>query len=276
MKLNLIWLLEKNGVFESDWIKELFSQFEIEEYVDSNLEYNYIFDNSLIIIQNITDSTSFENYLSNYEKNNFNFRILHISDEALNHNISFYEKFQSKIIRMIYSEEYSNKYNIITIPVGYKPGIKKVQTEKSYFVNFVGQLKSDRQYMLSVYSNVNPKFILLTNQWNDPNGLSTEEYSRILSESSFTLCPAGWVSVDSFRINEALECGSIPVSILYNGKNYFESVYGPNPFVLGRNWEETVLLIQSIDIIQKKKEIQDWWSNYKSELKMKMTSLFKK
>lgn len=276
MILNIIWTFEKQNVFEVEWIKEIFSRFEIVESIDAGLNFDYEYDNSLIIIQDIKDNSKFENYLNRLLTKKLNFRILHISDEALNHNIQFYNNFGDKVIRMIYSEDYSKRFNVFTIPVGYKPGVKKIEVEKKYLINFVGQIKSDRQQMLSVFSYLEPKFIRLTNQWNDPQGLSTEDYSKILSQSHFTLCPAGWVSVDSFRINEAMECGSIPVSILYGGKNYFESVYGENPFILGNNWQETIELIKSTNIEEKKQEVEIWWKNFKDKLKDKIYEFFSK
>ena len=74
--------------------------------------------------------------------------------------------------------------------------------------------------------------------WGDPNGLNVEQFSQVLSSSKYTLCPRGWISLDSFRLNEALECGSIPVSILdYDGSDYFYKIYGEHPFIIGSSNE---------------------------------------
>ena len=40
MKLHIIWTFSKKGVFETDWIKYLFSDFIINELEDQNHEFN--------------------------------------------------------------------------------------------------------------------------------------------------------------------------------------------------------------------------------------------
>lgn len=83
--------------------------------------------------------------------------------------------------------------------------------------------------------------------------------------------------MDSFRINEALECGSIPVSILdHDGTDYFQNIYGNHPFIIGRDWEDSLNKFLLCDKESLRNECVEWWSNFKSELRLKINNFIKK
>ena len=256
--------------FSFKWINEIFSKFKINNFYDTENKFDYFKNNSLIVVSvgKNTNERLIE-YISEYNKNGLNYSILHLSDEDYGQNIDFYSVSQ-KIIRNYYNEEYCNRYNIITIPLGFQTGIKNYNCNKIYDVNFIGQLKSDRNLMLNTFYGVEEKFMRLTQMWNDPNGLNINEYSDVLSKSWFTLCPRGWVNIDSFRINESLECSSIPISTLDNGFDYFEKIYGDYPFIVGKNWEDSYNKYLNCNRIVLSKDCQIWWSNFKENLKTKL------
>lgn len=88
----------------------------------------------------------------------------------------------------------------------YKPPFRK-----TIFANFVGTITHPlRKLMLDsieqVYNNGLPQYLLST----EKHGIY--KYRTILAASTFTLCPRGF-GPTSFRIQEALQYGSIPVYI---------------------------------------------------------------
>lgn len=273
MELNLIWCVKTQYEvdFSFNWINKIMSKFKIKHHYDINNNFDILIDNSVIIVSvNKENNNNLINYINKYNDNNYRYAVLHLSDEAFEQNIDFY-KVSNKIIRNYYNESYQSKYNMITIPLGYQSGVNYINNDKLYDFNFIGQLKSDRYEMLSKFNQIDNKFIKLTNMWNDPQGLNTYQYSDILSKSYFTLCPRGWVNLDSFRINEALECKSIPVSIIdTDGTDYFEKVYGKHPFIIGENWDDAYKKVIEIDKDTKLDEIFSWWEKYKDSLSIKI------
>jgi len=278
-EINLIWLVKSDYEvnFSFDWIQNIFSNFIIKNHYDIENQFDLVIDNSILIVCVNKDSNErLSNYINEYNKLSFNYSILHLSDEAFEQNIDFYNV-SKKIIRNYYNKEYVEKYNILTIPLGYQTGIKRSNIDRSLDINFVGQLKSDRYEMLNIFNSVDSKYILLTQRWADPNGLGVKEFSNILNISYFTLCPRGWISLDSFRINEALECGSIPITILDNdGTDYFIKIYGEHPFIIGHNWNDAFEKMNKCNKEQLSYLCSEWWDNYKKSLKLKLEDFIKK
>ena len=131
----------------------------------------------------------------------------------------------------------------------------------------------------------------LTAMWNDEsNGMPTAMYRRALLASVFTLCPGGG-NVESFRISEALEAGSIPV---IESAQEFEVIYPMHPMPYVRNFdvelEETMREIiqaeggeragrgqgegQDVDGSPAlRQRLVDYWRNLKVEINRKMLSV---
>jgi hypothetical protein len=278
-ELNLIWCVRSQYEvdFSWNWICEIFSNFSIKHHYDIDNRFDKVLDNSIIIVcVKREPNPNLIEYIEKFNNQDKNYSILHLSDEALDQNVDFYSV-SKRIIRNYFCKEYSEKFNVMTIPLGYQSGIKRVEINKSLFFNFVGQMKSDREIMLRIFSQISNNYIYLTRQWGDPNGLNVQNFSQVLSSSLYTLCPRGWICLDSFRINEALECGSIPVSVLdSNGEDYFEKVYGLHPFVIGKDWQDAFDKVVRIDHKSKFEEINLWWSFYKQNLKDKLKKFIKK
>lgn len=272
-KLNFIWCLKSKYEinFSFDWICEMFQQFDIVHNYDIENSFSTYLDNSIIVVsvgKGANDRLC--EYLQNFNLKNLNYTVIHLSDEAFEQNIDFY-KFSKRIVRNYYNKEYTQQFPILTVPLGYQTGVKPQQIHKSLMVNFVGQIKSDRYEMLNYFQKFSNKYFYLTQQWNDPNSLNHLQYSQVLSSSFYTLCPRGWVSLDSFRINESLECGSIPISVLdKDGSDYFSLIYGEHPFIIGSNWENAYDKMFETDHIKKLDQVKDWWMGFKNNLSLKL------
>ena len=174
--------------------------------------------------------------------------------------------------------------NVTTIPIGFKSGFLNknnfVSTifDKEHIWAFIGQLKNDRQQMYNVLNSINPNFTYLTHTWNCPTSLSVEQIIEIYKKTIFIPCPIGWINPDSFRINEALEWGCIPIVKKYNNKDYFKNVYGNHPFILVDDWDVAyniiIELCQNFEKLEQYRlEIAEWYSIFKLELQNKIKSI---
>ena len=127
-KLKLIWQVDPRSVsqcFETDWIREIFSELDYDEIVDCN--FNIMQDNCLIIyndIHNKKENNSYTSklykYLNKASKKN-NVSILHLGDEFTHARTSHYKDFKN-VIRTTFNKNVSHMKNVLQIPLGYKQG----------------------------------------------------------------------------------------------------------------------------------------------------------
>lgn len=107
------------------------------------------------------------------------------------------------------------------------------------------------------------------------NLLSSRRYRDLLSESVYTLCPAG-TNEESYRVWEALEAGSIPIiksshawSPLQIPKN--NGGLGPHPLPTVSTWSEAVTMLKTdlpqlgeeVDLLQAR--VMRWWKQFKAQ-----------
>eukprot|EP00039_Didymoeca_costata_P009045 m.119843 g.119843 ORF g.119843 m.119843 type:complete len:451 (-) comp14336_c0_seq2:446-1798(-) len=96
---------------------------------------------------------------------------------------------------------------------------------RKWLFNFLGSSTSLAREILMDTLKALPDSIVrrgmtnLADHWasdNSKGNRQPEEYTMILCNSTFTLCPRGH-NMEQYRIYEAMECGSIPVLALENG-----------------------------------------------------------
>ena len=91
--------------------------------------------------------------------------------------------------------------------------------------------------------------------------------SEVLSSTQFIPCPNGFFHPETYRLYEALQCGSIP--IVENSYKYYDRLFPDNPFIKIDKWADakTIIIDWNIDKIKSKQgECKIWWSNYKKKL----------
>lgn len=99
-------------------------------------------------------------------------------------------------------------------------------------------------------------------------GMDAGEYVRCCGLAKLMPCPSGAVSVDSFRVWEALEADAIPVvdkvSPVDGPTNYWERVLQDPPFPLVHDWGavDWVELLDGWD----PEPVQGWYRSYKRRL----------
>jgi len=255
-------------------LNDLLSEFEIEvKLILDNLDV--FIENCLIIYSCDTRELNkdFRDYFVNYKNKGIKFNLFHISNEQLNHNCDYYD-YAEVVIRNYYDPNI-NKQNVLTVPLGYKGGIKNQNqnylkfNQKKYDFCFIGQLKRDRHNLIKQISKFEKVFIHFTDRWNCPTSISAKEMGEIYSSTLLVPCPMGNVNFDTFRICEVLESGSIPIVKKYNGDNYFEKIFGENPIPIINDWDEIINVYDNILLNPdyEIKKINEWYFKFKHELK---------
>jgi hypothetical protein len=132
--------------------------------------------------------------------------VLHLSDEDYTAGTYFYP-WVHYVIRNHHPARLALPH-VVAVPLGYKRGFLTAVREtnatyspspppavrRRYLWNFVGQThdKPTRRSMVRAAREAGGEgFLRLTRLWNDPNGLSTADFRRVLEQSDFTLCPRG-------------------------------------------------------------------------------------
>lgn len=108
-------------------------------------------------------------------------------------------------------------------------------------------------------------------------GYNVGLYSAIMEDSIFAPCPAG-NSPETIRLYDALETGSIPISL---GHEFLESkdalgLIGPVPFPILNSWSELPAFLQAMreKPVTSHDELQSrcvaWWADYKRAMQQKI------
>ena len=107
--------------------------------------------------------------------------------------------------------------------------------ERKYAWSFVGNIKKDRPELLNKFSKrFTRKFV--------GNNIKANDMLNIYNDSIFVPNGRGNVTVDCFRIYEAILSGSIPV-IVCNTDEYKNAFYYNNdipPFIFEKSWDDAV------------------------------------
>ncbi len=272
-KINLIWQCGRNGLWETDWILELLSDFEINEIMDG--KYEVAMDRSVIVVGKYSGD-----YFKKLKENGYRFGIIHISDETYSHPTDFYRS-SAFVFRNYWHKQFQSMDHVHCFPLGYKHGFAcsadKIENlfSRNYTWSFAGQIidHPTRQEMIGQMKKVPDFFFYEIFRFNDSSSLSTQDYRDVLLRSVFAPCPRGYWNLDSFRVYEALEAGCIPI-VEKQPLDYFSLLFGNHPFLVVNSWSEAPGLI--LDLFQdpfqlekRRQECYDWWVNLKKETRKK-------
>ena len=228
----------------------------------------------------VNDSYSFEK-VEKIVKEIKPLMIFHLSDEtgACGHWACLAE--HTKYYFRQYSHNVLKKYsNAFQFTLGYGPnylnqssidmidsGVIKSVRERSIDWAFVGTIKSDRSEMCSKFAKVfkNGKCLTGNNPWEVSKlPVKPSDMADIYRDAIFAPMGRGNISLDCFRVYEAIVCGAIPVIVGTNeeiNRTFWYS--GDVPiFVCSDTWDEAVkkcsnLVVDDLETIQKTNF--NWW-----------------
>lgn len=291
--INLIWQTrmdnisvlgdETNGQYEFI-TKVILKNVDYINYFD-NKKYETILDNSIIVYSapGSDIDSGLKDYLNKYNELKYNYILLHISNETLNHKCEYYSDAQH--VFRFYHDEKIKKDNVTTLPLGFVSGYMNntnninLSDKRDISVVFIGQVKSDRKILVESIKNIENNFLHLTNKWNCPTKLSFDDVIDIYKRTLFVPCPMGWCNPDSLRIFESLEWGCIPIIKKYNGIDYFEYIFGEHPIPTINEWTEVKGLMDNLinenidDLIL---SINKWYKNYMNSVSENVSDIIYK
>jgi hypothetical protein len=245
-------------------------------FVDSN-----DIGNNILIVN---DSYSFEK-VEKLVKKIKPLMIFHLSDETGSHghwaSLSQHTKYY---FRHHYHNELKKYPNAFQFPLGYGPGYLKSNSidiinngsiksirERSLEWAFVGTIKYDRHEMCSKFGGVfkNGRCITGNNPWDEDTSklvVHPSDMADIYRDAIFAPNGRGNISLDCFRVYEAIVCGAIPVVIGTDEEINRTFWYGGHVpiFVRGSNWDEAVYkcreLMEHMDDLETiQKTNLNWW-----------------
>ncbi len=265
-KRNVIWQVQ--GMTECEWIKDVFCDDFGKQIFDGS--HRVVMDYCLLIDSYLAHHPS--DYYARFKgKDAF---LVHLSDEAYSGGYSAYSCFRGVFRNYWSSVFYPGR--VFTLPLGYGNGLKCTAnlppaSHRRYSWTFLGQLsKASRPDMARALSLIMPNFCHATDAPHCPV-FPHAEYQFVLLNSTFAPCPMGNVNLDSFRVYEALEAGSIPIVEKRLTLDYFRQLFGKHPLPTVNRWGEARALIyrlikqpKTLDVLQQ--QCVEWWKDYKSNL----------
>ena len=266
------------SIFENNWIKDIF-QTDIE-YKPLSSHSILIPNNSWIILQRPHIDTLIK-YLDLLQSHNINFKILHLSDETLQDNISFYSYPNCKaVIRNYVRSDIPILDHIITIPLGFhhKADTNPIFNDRIIGWSFHGTNWFNRKELLKPLCDITPYHCHFTDYWNDPKQTSENAYLGRLTNSKF--CPIlRGNNIETFRLYEALEAGTIPIYVRTEGDDEFWKFISKKlGLVYLTSWENAVEFIKTLLSDTNRAEIYrqeliTCWTSWKNEIKILIQKL---
>lgn len=190
--------------------------------------------------------------------------IIMLSDEFYQENKWNYNmlgNYCDLFLRQYHHSYYNYTPNTIHIPLGYTDGCKTFTNNKKYDWSFIGEIKSDRQHMIDVFSEMKSYFV--------GNEINKEEMCRIYSQSTFVPCGRGNSSLDCFRLYEASMNGAIPVIVGPKEEMNITFKYEETPpWIFADTWENAYQKCLSNTI--QSKDVINWWKNRIEKIQKKV------
>jgi Exostosin family len=221
----IVWLVDPVGMYERDWIYALLSLgglSQIHEYHERCIaQVQPVPECPLIIFNHAID---YMHVFRSYEDAQMPFTAMHLSDETLGDDFSFYSFSMCRyVFRNYYHPVASELPNVYTFGIGYQTAFMfvtprlQLETERFYQWCFAGNIhNAQRLEFLRHFFDVKPySWNATMDTFASSLGLTLNDYKRMLRQSKFALCPPGQGNVDTYRLYEALEAGCIPVT--YSG-----------------------------------------------------------
>jgi hypothetical protein len=286
LKLNQLDVVWQAGVQESGTIvREMLSALPVRQEIDDTdsavpflHKYSRSTQNMIVIDQRIFDQNALQ-YYARCALGGANIILIHLADEAF---LDLHELYD--LCRVVYRNYWSpvlaTRANVRFFPLGVGAPINRntvkvdrSMLEREFIWNFVGDVnKPSRQGLIEIFSNLSPHRVHLVEDFFDPRKLGPCEYQSIVANSRFTLCPDGYDNCDTYRFWEAIELGSIPISIGRGEFQYFQNLLKCElPFPQFETWKEALDYmnavqnnIQYLSLLQG--SMTSWWRNHKLKL----------
>lgn len=271
--IKLVWHCHRDTAWESDWLEFLFADIPHTTVVDYGQTIKedhcvFIFNSS---IKNLA-------YLEQLREEGYSFGLIHLSDEWSKDSLDCYAP--AKFVLRNYYKELDPK--VLNFPLGWMSGFThdleiKTVDERKYTWAFSGHIDKTTRPQMARWMATVPDGLSFFKRAGEYHGykLTPAEMSDVFNNSIFVPCPMGNCSIDSFRVTEALQAGSLPI---VERNPYWEQLYGNNPLLQIDDWSDAPELIKQLMTDLEKLETlrqstHRWWIQHCSDLKLKIKDL---
>jgi GR25 family glycosyltransferase involved in LPS biosynthesis len=235
-------------LYEDTWLRDIIMNFELKELPD---DLNLIDGCAWYLVQRpycgqwntIFDALSARGKY---------FKVLHVSDEFSEvgrDDIRFYNNSNClAVVRNYWRRDVPKLDHIITIPLGYhhKGGNARSFVDRRLVWSFHGNSWYNRKEDLGHLENMLPNACHFVDEWNAPNMTGATKYLADLEKSKFCPIPRG-NNVETFRLYEALEAGTIPIYVRQPGDALFwEQLHKHLEMVELDSWTDAVKFMQHL------------------------------
>lgn len=300
--LHVVWSASDAGVWEGDWLKELFQRaFLHPEWHHVRPSNMSCYGRRMIVVAgSLNDLSQLPPPL---QDGSCPFGLIHLSDEWLNDGWQKYAnpsvKFALRNYYMPPEGAHVLPFAVQTFGLGYKRGFwgnhngkpPALQTvyDRQYVWSFAGTVHhEERKKALSMFEQVQPHRLVKTSHFDAGDGLNITGYRDLMLSSVFVLAPHGHVNLDTFRLYEALEAGAIPVTLSHNAllatkhnvsQPYWPMVFAARsiPFIAEASWEEAYQkmkeLLNNMMLLElRRQQVYNFWRRYKAKLALQLAS----
>jgi hypothetical protein len=282
-KYAVIW--QSKTPHEMEWISEIYGDLISEHIFDGNHE---IVRDNCILIDSFINRFDIKYYEKFRGKNCF---LVHVLDETYAGGYQRYRNF-----RGVFRNHHSTLFDpgfVFAIPNGYFKARKAAaappaSTERKYVWSFVGELnKATRPDMVHALLPLAPSIMISTSSIYGPArggkqkvNLGTDEYYGVMEDSIFSPAPMGNVNIESYRLYEALEAGSIPVVERRLFLDYYKDLLGDNPIPCVSSWRAAAKLMshymdRPAELLDLQTRCTEFWREYKSTLKSRIAGFMR-
>jgi hypothetical protein len=275
MKLNVIWCQPQSYLWEEEWIRWLFSDFELKETYAPNLDC--FEDGALYILSsNYHPIASCLPRFARELKSVKGKGLFHLSDEWYSGGYELYSEFDF-VIRNHNSQIFQNP-GIKILPLGLTNGAANSDgivpaSQRSNVWSFAGTRTAARNKMFDQFKHIEPNKALwydMRRQERPP--LDRSQFKALLSSSIFSPCPMGNVILETFRLYESLEMGCIPIIEQRSRMPYYDRLLPGHPIPSFTSWKDARIYVNEhkndpdrLDHLQQ--TVFTWWRNHKIELR---------
>ena len=267
MTTTLIWQCNPESSWERDWIELLFQRVPHTTIKDTELTTKR--ENSVLIYNSTVNN---DEYIKDLHSKGMSFGLIHLSDEWYRDSIDNYSL--AKFVIRNFCGNYAP--NVHVFPVGCITGYpynipSKPSHERQYTWSFSGHTdKSTRPQMVEHMSTVpNGKYYFKSCGEYEGYSLNPMQMWEMYNDSVFVPCPKGNSVMESFRLCEALQAGSLPI---VERSDYWTQLYGEHhPLIEIDDWSEAPALISSLindsDALELRRlRTYSWWNTHCDKL----------
>jgi len=178
---------------------------------------------------------------------------------------------KNMVVYSTYPTEYMQ--NVNWLPIWYPPQGRMIHNQfvKNIDWYFAGQVNhKSRELMVENVKDIPNGELRISGGF--AQGLSHDEYYKLMERSKIVLCPNGNISPDSFRLYEALEAGCIPI---VESRDFWIRMFKTIPFPIVYNelqWKDAINAILK-DYFLYKESVDKWWKTTKESILLELRNL---